>query len=392
MQGKKIIISAGEVSGDEHASKIVEHLREALPDVTIRGMGGTNLRRANVDTVVDSETSASVMGFGELFGSISKIRASLKEMKNLLKDWKPDLLITVDYQEFHFMLMKAAKQLGIPTLHFVSPSIWAWRSGRTEKVKKYCDKLALIYPFEKKMYEEVGYQNSMYVGHPFADEFPSLKISTEEALSFREELGLSKTSPTLAIFLGSRKKEFINHAPTVMKAFLKAKEEIPNLQAILPLPDTISQDLIDKELSGMPACAITRGNSIKAMQSADYGIIKSGTSNLQAAFCGLPFTMYYLGGYLTDFIVRYFVRIDQYSIINVIRTNTVREVIQEEFRPSTFTREMLENIQNQKKQGALRKELLEIANELSSFEDTEIFNGSQSAPERVARMALDMLK
>ena len=150
---KRIIISAGELSGDEHAAKVIRALRLIAPDVAIRGMGGRNLRAEGVSLDIDAEKSASVMGFGELFGSLGKIVGALRTLQRLVRETKPDLLITVDFAEFNMHLAKAAHRAGVPVLNYISPQVWAWRRYRVKSIAEYIDRAAVIFPFEQEFFE-----------------------------------------------------------------------------------------------------------------------------------------------------------------------------------------------------------------------------------------------
>ena len=206
---KKILISAGDPSGDEHASHIVKELQKSSSDIEIFGMGGTHLRAAGVQTVVDSEKDASVMGSTDVLKALPRLIKALNTLTREIKDKKPDLVFLVDYQEFNMLLAKRAKKLGIKTFFFIAPSIWAWRAGRVKNFIKYIDQLAVIFPFEKELFQMSGYATVHYVGHPLADNVDAYKITDDEKQLLKKKWSIPEgcllyTSPSPRDQRGSR--------------------------------------------------------------------------------------------------------------------------------------------------------------------------------------------
>jgi len=379
----RIAISAGELSGDEHASHVVKAFSALHPDAEYKGMGGRNLRSAGVQTVVDSESSASVMGFLEVVFSLKQILASMQAMRKLLFSWKPDLLILIDYPDFNLRLAKYAKRLNIPVVYYSPPQLWAWRSGRAKLIKKVTDTLVVIFPFENDFYRSKGLTNSVYVGHPFAG---SEKSSRYDRESFLRGIGLSPDKPVVCILPGSRKSEIERHLQPVLAALEILKEKNPDIQSIIPLAPTLDTENLMINIPENINLKLVKGNSVNALRSADAGLLKSGTSNLQAAYAGLPFTMFYKTGLLAELIVKSVVRVKEYSIVNVIRPGTVKEVLQKEATPETLASELEDLLVNQKRRKLLTKNLAEVAESLSSYDPLEIFDGCNNTAERVAKL------
>ncbi len=390
--GWKIAMSAGELSGDEHAAQMVTSLLAREPECTFRGMGGQHLRAVGVDTIVDSETSASVMGFGEVLGSASKILRALSDMKTLLATWKPNLLILIDYQDFNFRLAKYAHSLGIPVLFYVSPSVWAWRPGRIKNVKRYVNCLACIFPFEPQYYSERGYGHAHYVGHPFVAEFETRRLSQERKDQLRNELEIPLNAPLLALLPGSRKKEIRAHLDPMLDGFSLLQQKHPETHAILPLVSHIDTPELRQKVSPLSQLHIVSEKSIEAMQLADAGILKSGTSNLQAAFCDLPFTMIYKAPLLSEVIVRSFVSLKQYSLVNVIHENTVKELIQRSVTKKVIAQEaeklLFDSAYSSSRKEALRN-IVSLFTERDSLGELAQY---KSAGERVAHLAYSLLQ
>jgi len=390
---KKILISAGELSGDEHAAQVVTHLKTLLPQSILKGMGGQHMRRAGVDTVIDSEVSGSVMGFVQVAKNIKVILKAIKEIKALANDWRPDLIILVDYPDFHFRIAKFAARLKIPVLFYISPTVWAWRSGRVKLVERYISQVAAIYPFEPDFYRSKGCNKATYVGHPFASEFSNLDNSDTARREFFCDLSLDPSKPTIAILPGSRKLELQRLLIPALQGFKLLKKELSDVQGIVPIASSLDVGMLKNSFPQLfeGDLCVTSRSSIDVLRFCDAGLLKSGTSNLQAAFCNLPFSMFYQSDLLSELIVRAIVPISSYSMVNIIRPGTIREIIQREVTPEILAAEMKSLLVDDKKRERIVSGLKEVQSLLSSFDDLPIFSETKSASERVARLALEML-
>lgn len=385
---KRIIISAGELSGDEHAANVVRALRSLIPALEVQGMGGRNLRAAGAALDIDSEKAGSVMGFGELFGSMSKLLGALRTMQRLIRETKPDLLITVDFAEFNMHLAKAAHRAGVPVLNYISPQVWAWRRYRVKSIAEYIDRAAVIFPFERDFFEANGYKKSVYVGHPFADEWNDTPPSRSGVLS---AIGLDPAKPTLAVLPGSRQGEVSRNLATMRDALLILQKRHPTIQAVVVVAPNIDAAAVAAGVGSPPWLRVTQGNAIEVMRVADAGLLKSGTSNLQGAFCGLPFAMFYRASALSAFIVKRCVDLSEYSIVNVLRPGTVTEILQEKATPE-YTASVLEVLLfNEEYRREMKERLAEVRHKLRSYDDLPEFAGTKNAPERVARLAANLL-
>ncbi|MCB0320270.1 MAG: lipid-A-disaccharide synthase [Bdellovibrionales bacterium] len=376
----KIAISAGDPSGDEHAANVVTALRARDPRLTFFGMGGSKMRAVGVQTVVDSESEASVMGFGDVVRALPKLISAFRKVKDSLAAEKPDLLLLVDYQDFNIRLAKAAKELGIRTLFYIAPTIWAWRPKRVELFKKYVDHLAVIFPFEVEVFQRLGYERVTYIGHPLIDS-NEFCFSDVERLRLREQFGYHSETPIVALFPGSRKHEIQRHLKVMLQAFQLAKKRIPELQAVVPVPPSIPVESLDNLLSQEPAIRIIPDGTRTVFGLGNFGIIKSGTSNLQAAFAGLPFTMVYSASWFTELMVRLFVNRRTFSIVNIIRPDTVQEIIQQNFTTERIASELFRLCEDPAYRNEIQSGLLSVVDILKSSTP----NGANSA-ERLAHL------
>jgi lipid-A-disaccharide synthase len=392
----RIVVSAGEYSGDQRAASVVAALQKLIPDITIRGMGGESLRALGVDTIVDSDRSGSVMGFGELVGSFGKIYSAFSQMKELLRDWRPDLLLLVDYPDFNIRLAKAAKSRAIPVYYYIPPKVWAWRSWRVNDLRRYVDRTAVIFPFEKEFHQDRGYGGSVYVGHPFLDELPFLPDVRQKLFN---RLGLNPTHKSIAIFPGSRTPELKRNVPVAFDAFCRLRGEHPEVQGIVVAPSERRRDQIQDSFSLPKGCVLSVGNSLEVLQAVDAGILKSGTCNLEAAFYQVPFICFYKASPLTAFVVKRFLSISEVSLVNIIRPHTIPEFLQENATAENLSTEIAKILYSPKVNEEYKTRLKDATDILRRVPDppesSDALGASHSpgnAAERTARSVLALIE
>lgn len=332
MKHPMIMISSGEPSGDMHAAE----LAKLLPNAIWFGMGGSKSRQAGISTTIDSEKTGGVMGFYEALKSINKSRAAIKTLVEEAKIKKPEVLIIIDYPEFNIKLATAVKKLGTKIIYFIPPKVWAWRAYRAQKLAKLCDGIATIFPFEKKFLENYGCSNVKFVGHPFSN---NLKKDHAVRENIRKKFNLQENDKLLAVFPGSRKQEVLKHLKPVYGCIEILNQKLPGLKTIIVKHPSLSQSLFEENI---PANTfIEEISPIHAITAADFGILKSGTCNLEAAFLDLPFICIYKASGFAAFIVKNFIKLKEFSPVNIIRKGTVPEVLQERVNAQDLSEESL---------------------------------------------------
>lgn len=387
----KVAISAGEASGDEHAAALVGAMKSINSNCVFRGMGGKHLKSKGMDLVVDASTDAGLMGFFPVLASLRRIHKSLQAMRGMLKDWAPDLLILVDYPDFNLRLARQAKQLGIPTFYYIPPKMWAWRAGRIRQFHRFIDRTALIFPFEKSFFESHNYANAFYVGHPFASQFTEPPADHAAKSAFCEAHGLSPDSQIVAILPGSRRAEVEKLLPLSLEAIKLLSARIPNVVGAIAVADTISAEWIESQISPRSPVIVVKGATQDVLKNARVGLLKSGTSNLQAAFLHLPFVMFYQASALSAFIAKRLVSLKEYSPVNIIRPGTVPELLQKEVNPRRIADELAKILSSVTLQKEMIQGLQEVQNCLMACDETALFKGTHSAAERAARLAIDLV-
>jgi lipid-A-disaccharide synthase len=360
----RILMSCGEASGDDHAAKLALAIKALDPGAQIRAMGGPQLQAAGVDLALDFSKFASVMGIGAVLARLPRLVSALSTMKALLSSWKPDLLILVDFPDFNLRLAKAAKKLGIATFYFIPPKVWVWRPWRVKTINRYVDRTAVIFPFERKFFESRGYMRAVYVGHPFASDPAFKSLPSREAL--RQELGLDTGALTLAIFPGSRPQELRRHDTLLTDTLRLLQEKHPNLQVLAALPPGSDLSTAGKFFLRSNV-KIFATDPLRALGAADVGLLKSGTNNLQAAFLGLPFVMFYDPGVnaITRFILHGLIKLKEYSPVNIVRPKSVPEIVDTELSAEALAAQLERLLSNPKLREEIKANLSKVRELLS---------------------------
>ena len=372
----RVVVSAGEVSGDRHLARVVSVLRSRIPDVEIRGMAGAECAAAGVDLLVDGYRTGGTMGFGDVLRSAGKIFSSFSTMSRLIKEWKPDVLVLVDYPDFNMRLAKVARAAGVRVLYYIPPKVWAWRAGRVEKIKRYVDRVAAIFPFEPAFFEKRGYGNVTYVGHPLGDRVESLTDLRDQSL---------------LMLPGSRRSEVERILPPMLRVFERLAVNRSALTGRVVVAPNMSIEWLEELSRGvlkqesLSRISWIKGDSLEEMKKAGAGILKSGTCNLEGAVAGLPFVSVYSGSNLSKVIVSALVRLKEYSPVNILRPGTVQEVFGVTIDEAELERHVGALLDN----GSSRDEVLKALGEVrESLMVEKRRDGCSSVPERVADLVV----
>lgn len=318
---KKLFIITGEYSGDIHASHVVEALRAVNPDIEIEGIGGENLRRAGVNLFSDQKKMGAVGLSPKIV--IDHLLLGKRVVDYLTKEYKPDLVLLIDYGVFNLNISKFLRRAGIKTFYYIPPQVWASRKWRINTIKKNIDEVLCIFPFEKEMYESYGIKTH-YCGHPLVSQLPE-KANREEFLT---KHGFEKNKKLVSIFPGSRVFEL----KFLMKVFVKTAENLqkkhPDLQFCISHAPNLSDEVYNKFLKNSPFPVI-KGENQALLSVSDALILASGTVALEACLYQTPMIIAYRGPwlfYLIYLIVRCIKRV---SLPNIIADKSiVPEIIQ----------------------------------------------------------------
>jgi lipid-A-disaccharide synthase len=320
---------AGEDSGDQLGAELIEALRASHPDAEFVGVGGPRMRAAGLDAWHDI-SELSVMGLAEVLRHLPRLLRLRASLAQRLIALRPDVFIGIDAPDFNFGLERKLKLAGIPTVHYVSPSIWAWRENRAEKIGQSADSVLCLFPMEPPLYAKHGV-NARFVGHPLADRFPL--VPDREAA--RRELGLGASAPVLAVLPGSRSSEIHRLGAIFLDAAKRVAAEIPSLQVVIPAANPRCREALESLLHE-PGPLLVDGHAHRAMVAADVVLLASGTAALEAMLAKRPMVVGYRIAPLTHALVKGFgmLKTNVYALPNVLAGKTlVPELMQRDCTP-----------------------------------------------------------
>ncbi len=375
---KKILIVTGETSGDHHGAKVIKELKELYPAVSISGIGGEELKKTGTKLLYHSR-NLSVVGIIEVLSRAPHILKAFKAVKKQLNTSPPDLLILIDYPDFNLRIAKMAHKRNVRVLYYISPQIWAWRKGRAKKIARIVDKMAVIFPFETKFYQEVGLPVH-FVGHPLMDRDSGQKKTSKE-LTF---LNQNKSKPVIGLLPGSRKGEIKTLLPVMLKAADIIKKDIPSSRFIIPLAPGIERDYLDSLLAQSKLDLIVSKDCFyETLEACDMAIVASGTATLETAVMEKPMVIIYKVSLLTYLIGRMLIRVPFIGLANLVAgKKIVPELIQNDANPEKIAAETTAILKD-------RHRLEEIKIELASVKKAL---GEKGASKKVALLAYEMIK
>ena len=371
----RILISAGEASGDLYAGAVTRGIKQLNPEAEVFGMGGDCLREAGGEVLFDIKDH-SLMGFVEVLKKLPDVWKLRNAFIDLMEKRKPDVLLTIDYPGFNMRLAKLAKERGIDVVYFIAPQVWAWRPGRAADVAKVTDKIACIFPFECDFYKSYG-ADIEFIGHPLVDTVkPSL--SRKEA----EELAGKRTGhPLILLMPGSREMEIQRLLPVMLDAVKILKQKRPELDFAIPRAATIAKEILEDSVrqAGLNIRLI-EGHNYDVMSVADLAIVTSGTVTLEAAMCGLGCEILYKSSPVSFWIAKRVVKIPNIGLPNIVAGRQIEpELLQDDCTPDKIASTALELLEPERF-AQLQRDLLEVKEKL----------GEPGAVKRVAELVLRM--
>jgi lipid-A-disaccharide synthase len=385
LSGTEIMIVAGEASGDMHGARLVEALHKQRSGLSFSGVGGSELAAAGVEMLFDASRLA-VVGVTEVISHLGDILAARRALVERMQTCRPALLILIDYPDFNLLLAAKAKKLGIPVFYYISPQVWAWRSGRVKKIGRLTDRIAVILPFEKKFYSERGVKVD-FVGHPLVD---TVKTNVDKE-KFLLSLGISPGPETkiVGILPGSRTREICSLLPDFLAAARQLAADSPEKYIfLLPRASTISEQLLLD--NGLAAARqqinihATDRNRYDLMAACDAVVTASGTVTLELAILGIPTVTTYRVSPRTYRLGRMLVRhIKYFSLVNLIADRRViPELLQDEVTPENIAALLQKILDDPVYRRTMLQGLTEVSGKL----------GSRGCSERAATVALECIQ
>jgi lipid-A-disaccharide synthase len=377
----KIMIVTGEASGDLHGANLVKALRSKNPRLRFYGMGGSELAAGGVEILYDA-AKVSVVGVFEVFAHLKDIWLAQRVLRRRLIDDSPDLLILIDLPDFNLLLAKKAKKLGIPVFYYISPQLWAWRSGRVKTIKARVDRLGVILPFEEEFFNKRGVK-AQYVGHPLVD---TVKTSVP-----REEFcrlhGIAADTQCVGLFPGSRRREVSSLLPIFFQAAEMLQRNSPKkIVYFIPRASTIGKEEIygaglhsyQQELD----IRIIEEDRYNMMAACDAVVTASGTVTLELAILGVPMIVVYKLAPLTYQLGKLLVKIDFFSLVNLIAGYAaVPELLQHAVTAESISEELTAILTMPARKEQIQQSLKEVRNKL----------GESGASDKAATAVLQLM-
>ena len=329
MTEQQFLIVAGEASGDMYGAEVAHALKRRFGGAQIFGLGGDRMREAGVELVADISRTAVVGPFEAIgyFGSLYRI---FRILAHRAEDRPPAAAILIDFPDFNMRLAGRLKAFGVPVVYYISPQVWAWRSGRVRRIREVVDKMLVILPFEEEIYRRHGVDVE-FVGHPLLD-----RVHPRMARgAFFAKYGLEVNRPLVALLPGSRRKELNYILPIVCEAVDRILKQKPDTQFVLPVAAGLKRDFVAKFLAGRPI-RLVEGDTYDAIRYARAAIVASGTATLETALLGTPEVIVYRIGRATWLLGKLLLKVRMFGLVNIILgEEVVPELYQDRMTPDS---------------------------------------------------------
>lgn len=377
---RRILMVAGEASGDALGARLAAALRRADPSVKLYGVGGAAMRAAGVDILLDS-AELSVMGFSELGRELGRVLGALRMLRRELREGRPDLFVPVDFPDFNLPLCRSARKVGVPVFYYVSPQVWAWRRGRIDTIARNVTRMLVLFPFEAEIYRGHGI-DAHFVGHPLAGDV----VATRPREEVRRELGVGADQRLLALLPGSRRREVEAMLPPMLEA---AASLGPGVVPVVAEAPSLAADLVPAILAraaagGCPPSTVAsrRGDTYNLLAAADVALVTSGTATLEGALVGCPLVVAYRMSAFSYALARRLVKVPFIAMPNLLLgRRVVPELVQHEADAAHLAAEA----------GRLLSDAGDRERMLADFGEIRRLLARPGAADRAAELALELV-
>jgi len=375
----EVLISAGDASGDVHAAELVLALRALRADTRSFGLGGTHLERAGTEILVP-QSDVAVGGGVEVLSALPRVFSAWRRLEAAARARKPALAVLVDAPDLHIPLAKRLKRAGVPILYYVSPQVWAWRTGRIAKIARRVDRMAVIFPFEVGVYAGSGLRVD-FVGHPLVDPLRAVRERIDRAAA-RAALGVSPEQPLVLLLPGSRHNELRYGLPLQLESAARLRALVPEVVFAVAVAPSLRRADVDAVLAKQTLdVKVVEGRTHEAMIAADAALVKPGTASLELALLGCPHVAAGRANPLSVAIARRMLRVPSMLLPNLIAgAPIVPEFLQEQARPERIAIALAELLRGPA--AALQQSRFEIVSQRL---------GGGGAAQRAASIACEMI-
>lgn len=375
----KVMIVAGEASGDRHAARLVDALRERVPNLEVFGSGGDELAARGADVLVHARDVA-IMGVPEVIRGFGRLWKAFQTLRRAAAERKPDVVVLVDWPEFNLRLARKLKRAGHRIVFYVSPQVWAWREYRVKQIRRDVDRMLVIFPFEEEFYRKHGVE-AVFVGHPLVGDVDPAQ--TREAFFAGHNLDPSRE--LVALLPGSRRKEIAYNLPVLAGAVEILKARRPGLQFVLPLALTVSREQVEPLLERVAAAVrIVERDTYSAVGHADLAVVASGTATLETALLGTPQIVVYKVSEVNYRLYMPLIKVDTFGMVNLIAGKRIApELFQHDCTPERVAAEVFGYLDAPERLASMRIELARVRDLLGQSGA----DASRRAAEEVLRVA-----
>ena len=352
MINKNLLIIAGEISGDLHGASLIKELKKLDSEINVFGIGGDKMKAAGMQLSYHINRMA-FLGFAEIVRHLPFIKRVQKELLELVKTKNISTAVLIDYPGFNLSIAKKLKKLDVKIVYYISPQIWAWGSGRIRKIKKLVDKMLVVFPFEEKLYSNHKV-NVEFVGHPLLERLKEYDFLSKEELY--KKYNLDKNKEIFLILPGSRDQEVKHIFPEVITAAVKLAEEF-NLQVVTACSSNIDINIFNR-ITKVRNFRVIKDETYNLLKNSKFGIVKSGTSTLEAGLFQLPMIIVYKTSGLTYLIGKSLVRVNYIGMANIISgEKVVPELIQDQVSEETIYKECKKILADKSLYNAIKNKL-----------------------------------
>ncbi len=365
----KVYFIAGEDSGDLHGSNLIAALKQLVPDISVRGVGGDKMQAIGM-TLVSHVKDINFMGFWEVIKNLNTIRRLFGVVKNDIQNFQPDVVVLIDYPGFNLRIAPFIKNLNIKIVYYISPQLWAWKKGRVKIIQQYVDKMCVILPFEQAFYLKENV-NVSFVGHPLLDE-----IQKEPSILFTKDI---TKAINIALLPGSRSQEI----QTMLPIMLEVVAKYPQYQFVIagaPSKTAAFYEKIIEKAGKFPNLSLHINDTYTILSNAHIALVTSGTATLETALFKVPQVVCYKGSFISYHIGKRLIQVKFISLVNLILGyKAVSELIQYDLNARNLALEM---------ERLLLPDVREQV--LADYETLALTLGDKGASERVAKVVLNV--
>lgn len=361
---KKILIIAGEASGDCHAASLVKAINSIRPDINFFGIGGEGMQNAGVN-IIYNVVNLAVIGAIDVIKDFNKFRNIYNNLCYQIEQERPDCAILIDYPGFNLKIAKNLKALGIPIIYYISPQIWAWGPGRIKRIEQLVDRMLVLFKFEESLYKKEKIDVT-FVGHPLLDTVKQTKEKDELISQF----GLNQNKITVGILPGSRNNEVTRILPIMIKVAKLIKDTMgaDNIQFLLPVAKTLKRDFVKGILKQTKLdIRLIEDDTYNAISLCKVAMVASGTATLETALLGVPMAIVYKAELITYLFTRAVIKIPYIGLVNIIAgEKIIPEFIQYDAKPKPIAEYLVMLLKNESYWKKIKDQILGIKSKLGS--------------------------